>query len=587
MITNLNSRIGTILIRSLLLILFMLQVHASQAQQIQIDRGMRAAGLWCFPLLSDSLTYLYLPNYAFLSAGEDGKPQFSFMRYVDNTLPASGSASTITEAAGGAILHFLVEYNTPPDSVAAAQQFLRDKLGIKDVNVKGPVIFEKGSYSLISSVLNPSSGQRSTSLLALGEAPVLEGSKIALSFELNPQKSKILLESFQMSTPDISLAFDFSFSGLTDAYQAELLIDWKEVHESKAFEAGGSLYFISAEVKAAFDKLRRDNAIKLTTYGEDDNMDALLNTVYDKLLNLLFAPVKPENVPEDKKGGMTDALSSITGAAKGLLSKGKSSSFSIHGGFQLKEMKSEGSSRLNFNSRSTVTRNHYIVFNIGDFYRKYGHDEDYFKTVNIFDPDFSQREVHVSVDGSLEPEFTKFINNVTVTLRKNHQGGDETIQELYVDRNTLNNASGQLVMIYGSVKDTNRLKWLDYEYKTIWQFMKGGSYTTDWTSQSASMINLFAPYERRIIDVIGDEKILKENNIRSVIVELSYNFFGETRKSKMVIMASDPVSDKFFEITQPQNEYEYSYSIKWIKQDGQQINRSFTDNAGIIFIDNL
>lgn len=558
----------------------------SDAQQIQIDRGIRAAGLWCFPILSDSLTYLYLPDNAFLARNDKGGPQFSFIRYVDNTPSSSGSANTITEATGGAILHFLVEYNTPPDSVKAAQQYLRDLMGNDEIKVRGPVIFEKGSYSLVSSILNPS-GQKTTSLLALGEAPVLEGSRIALSFELTPQNSKILMESFQMSTPDISLAFDFSFSGLTDAYQAELLIDWNEVHESKAFEAGGSLYFISAEVKAAFDKLRRDNAIKLTTSGNDEIMDALLNTVYDKLLNLLFAPVKPENVPPDKKGDLTDALSSLAGAAKGLLGKGKSSGFGLHGGYQLKEMKSEGTSKLYFNSRSTVTRHHYIVFNIGDIYQRYGKDENYFRTVNIFDPDFSQREVHVAVDGSLEPEFTKFINNVTVTLRKKHQGGDETVKELYVDRNTLTKSEGQLILTYGSVRDTNRLKWLDYDYKTIWQFMKGGSYSTDWMTQSASMINLFAPYERRTIDVIGDDAVLREKNIRSVIVDLSYNFFGETRKSKLVIMTSEPVSNKSFEITQPQNEFNYTYTIRWIRNDGQQISKSFSDNSGIIFIDNL
>jgi hypothetical protein len=574
------------LTRSLLVILFILSAGIANAQQIQVDRGIRAAGLWCFPLLTDSLTYLYLPNYAFLSRNEEGKPQFSLMRYVDNSAAETGSAATITEAAGGAILHFLVEYNTPPDSVAAAQQYLRDFLGIDDIKVRGPVIFEKGSYSLISSVLNQSSGQKSTSLLALGEAPVLEGSKIALSFELTPEKSKILLESFKMSTPDISLAFDLSFSGLTDAYNADLLIDWSEVHESKAFEAGGSIYFVSADVKASFDKLRRDNAIRLTTYGEDDNMDALLNTVYDKLLNLLFAPVKPENVPESQRGGLTDALSALTGS-KGLLGSRKTTGFGLHAGFQLKEMKSEGTSKLNFNSRSTVTRHHYIVFNIGDFYQRYGNDENYFRTVNIFDPDFSQREVHISVDGSLEPEFSKFINSVTVTLRKLHEGGEETVRELYVDKNTLGNSAGQLVMTYGSIKDTDRLKWLEYDYKTIWQFMKGGSYTTEWSNQSASMINLFAPYERRIIDVIGDDALLRENNIRSVIVELSYNFFGETRKSRQVIMTTEPINDKFFEITQPLNDYDYSYSIRWIKQDGQQINKTFTDSSGIIFIDNL
>jgi hypothetical protein len=308
-----------------------------------------------------------------------------------------------------------------------------------------------------------------------------------------------------------------------------------------------------------------------------------LNTVYDKLLNLVFAPVKPESVPEDKKKGLTDALSSLPG----LPGKGEKTGFSLHGGYQLKEMKSEGISRMNFNSRSTVTRHHYIVFNIGDVYRKYGKDENYFKTVNVFDPDFSQREVHVSVDGSLEPEFTKFINNVTVTLRKKHQSGDETVKELSIDRNTLTESAGRLVMTYGSVRDTNRIKWLDYDYKTIWQFMKGGLYSTDWVTQNASIINLFAPYERRIIDVMGDDAVLRQNNIRSVIIELSYNFFGETRRSKLVIMTNEPVSDKFFEITQPLNEYDYSYSIKWIRQDGQQINKSFTDNSGIIFIDNL
>lgn len=568
-----------------LALLLILPLNHTNAQQIQIDRGIRAAGLWCFPLLNDSLSYLYLPNQAFLSRDGDGRPQFSLMRYVDNRPPVSGNASTITEAAGGAILHFLVEYNTPRDTVEAAQRYLRELFGTEEIKVKGPVIFEKGSYSLISSVLTPS-GQRTASMLALGSAPVLEGSKIALSFELTPQKSKILLESFQMSTPDISLSFDFSFTGLTDAYQAELLIDWSEVHQSQAFQAGGSVYFISADVQASFDKLRRDNAIRLVTSGEDTNMDALLNTVYDKLLNLLFSPVKPENVPEDKRGGLMDALSSLTGS-KGLLGSRKTTGFGIHAGFQLKDMRSEGTSRLNFNSRSVVSRHHYIVFNIGDIYQRYGNDQNHFRTVNIFDPDFSQREVHVSVDGSLEPEFTSFINSVTVTLRKKHESGDETIKELFVDKNTLADAPGPLVMVYGSLKDTDRLKWLDYDYKSIWQFKRGGSYTTGWNTQSASMINLFAPYERRVIEVIGDNEVLLKNNIRSVIVELNYMFFGEIRKSRLVIMANEPLRDKFFEITQPLNDYTYEYTVKWIKQDGQQISKNYSDSSGIIFIDNL
>lgn len=60
---------------------------------------------------------------------------------------------------------------------------------------------------------------------------VLQGSKIALSFELDPQRSKLLLESFKTNTPDVSIVFDLTFSGLLDAYNAKMTVDWAEVQE--------------------------------------------------------------------------------------------------------------------------------------------------------------------------------------------------------------------------------------------------------------------------------------------------------------------------------------------------------------------
>jgi hypothetical protein len=549
----------------LLVFIFMCfaSVEYSLAQQIQIDRGTRIGGLWCFPLLNDSLTYLYLPNSAALANDANNKPQFSFMRYVDNTATDGSTDKTITEAAGGAVLHFLVEYNTSKDTVTAAEKALRELFKNEKIVLRGPIIFNSGEYALVSSILNPDRTTK-TSLLALGKAPVLEGSRIALSFEMTPENSKILMENFKMSTPDISLVFDMSFSGLTDAYSAELTIDWAEVKNSMSMGAGGSIYFVSADVKASFERLRRDNAIKLVTFGEDQNMDALLNTVYDKLLNLLFKPVSPEEVPQNQRGGLTDALAALV-SSRGALGSRNTTGFGLNAEFQLKDMKSEGKSKLNFNSRATVLRHHYIVYNIGNFYKKYGNDENYFKSVNIFDPDFTQREVHVGIDGSLEPEFDKFINSVTVKLLKKHQNGEQTLQELFIDKNIFKNKTNQLKMVYGSVKDTDRLKWLEYEYQATWQFQKGGSYTGNWTPQGSSMINLFAPYERRTIELWGDQDILKQNQIRAVVVTLEYDFFNEKRKPKIIIKTSEPIENKGFEITQPLNVYNYKYSIDWIK----------------------
>src|SRR6476646_9405083 len=86
-----------------------------------LDRGVQVEGLWCFPLFGDTLKYVYLPNEGMLAQGRDSLPQFSYMRYVLNT-PAgnnTGTAGTIGEADGGAIINFLSLYNTSQATVDA------------------------------------------------------------------------------------------------------------------------------------------------------------------------------------------------------------------------------------------------------------------------------------------------------------------------------------------------------------------------------------------------------------------------------------------------------------------------------------
>ena len=58
--------------------------HVASAQQISIDRGVRAAGLWCFPLANNPNEYLYLPAGAQLGTNRSGGPEFSYLRYVEN-----------------------------------------------------------------------------------------------------------------------------------------------------------------------------------------------------------------------------------------------------------------------------------------------------------------------------------------------------------------------------------------------------------------------------------------------------------------------------------------------------------------------
>ena len=315
-----------------IILLFLMNLPL-QAQQILIDRGVRAGKLWCFPLLSDSLTYLYLPHEARLGLRENNEPEFSLIRYALLDKHTEGEVNTITEADGGATLHFLVLYDTPEIVIHESEAALRQITGNEETSLRGPVIFSEGRYALISSILTEGVSQdtnRKPKMLAVGQAPVLEGSKIALSFQMDPKTSSLLLQSLQMPTPDVSLVFDMTFSGLTDSYQAELFVDWSQVRESKAFEASGSAYILSAQVELGFEKLFRENAIQLKAYGSNDAMEGLLNTVYDKLLQLLFQPIKPEHVPDDKKGDLFDAMSALIDSKSGPLSARKLSPYNLN-----------------------------------------------------------------------------------------------------------------------------------------------------------------------------------------------------------------------------------------------------------------
>lgn len=572
-------------------------IEPGWGQQISLDQGMRVGGLWCFPSFANPREYVYLPYSARLAADEAGRPRFSFVRYVI-TAPkapvpgqekdrAPSDSQTITDADGGGILHFLVLLDTPQAMVDDAQAELRKKLKDKDIVLRGPLVFQDGRYLLVSSILNPASATAERKLLASGRAPVLEGNRLALSFDLKPQEATLLMQSFRMNTPDVSLVFDMSFLGLSEAYDADLLINWAEVHNSKAFGAGASVYFISADVKAAFDELRRTNAIQLHSRGSDSAMEGLLTTIYTKLLDLLFRPVEPEKVPPDKRGGLMDAVNALTDPENGPLSSRKTTGFGAYVGYQLKEMKSSGTSTLDFNHRASVERHSFITFNIGDFYKRFGKDENYFRDINLADPMFQQREVHVKVDGALLPDFERYINTVTVTMRKEHQNGQQTLREVVLNRQSVTDSAGGFRMLYGWNGDQDRQAWLQYDYRTRWSFKGGGTYETEWKRVDAPMIDVFVPYERRVVQLVGNNGDLQRKGVRAVVVQVEYSFFSEKRRHQLIVRPDKPAEEPQVQITLPLGQFDYEYTITWQMNNDRRLTAQRRDSTGLVFIDEL
>ncbi|WP_394750114.1 hypothetical protein [Spongiimicrobium salis] len=569
----------------LCILLFISNFTGHLSAQVLMDQGLRVEGLWCFPSKENPSHYYYLPSEAKLGI-KNNSPQFSFMRYVD--LEAEGNNNnSILQAKGGGVLHFLVHYETSEAQLEAAREELAYSTGNNNAKLKGPIIFKEGSYALISSIIDPEEGGQSRKLMAKGRAPVLEGNKIALSFELNAKDSKLLLESFKMATPDISLVFDLAFEGLSNAYDATLEIDWSEIQKRHEASVGGSYLFIGAEAGLEIDELLKNQSIKLITNGEDDQMDQLMDTVMEKLLSMLFDPV-PEN-PAENENSIMDMLTGLMNSSSEN-NKPSSSPFGIgfKASYQYKEVKKSGKSSVVFNSRLPVERHHFVTFNIGNLYKKYKNDPRVFKTFSMEDEDFQLREVKVGIDGTLYQEFDKMVNNVTVIVRKQHQNQETTLRSLMVNKSQFDQNNAQpFSLSYGSKGDNDRLEWLNYDYKTIWQFQGGAVYETEWQAASASMINLFSPFERTKIQLSGDMATLSEQNYRAVAVQLEYPFFGKTVKLQKIIQPRDDLHQSFFEITLPLNNREYSYTLTWLGKNKEAISKSNTDSSGIIFLDEI
>lgn len=554
-----------------------------RAQLVELERGTRVHGLWCFPIMDRPNEWVYIPSQSRLSTDDQGRPNFSFIRYAFNREASDDPGVSISQASGGGILHFLIEYETPQPQIEQAQQQLRERFENDELALIGPLIFNSGRYTLISSILN-GEGIQQRHILATGTAPVMEGNRLALSFHMEPEQAMLLMESFQMETPDISIVFDLEFSGITDAYEARVFVDWSQVRQTQSMSAGGTVYFVSADVKAEFDRLVRDNVIRMESVGANADMEALIARIYERLLELMFNPVPPERVPADQRGSLSDALGAMIGQ-DGLLSSGNTTGFGAHVGYQLKDLRWEGETVLDFNHRDRVARSAYITFNIGDLYDQYGEDSNYFRAVNPGDPTFDQREIQLAVDGDLLPEFEKLVNSVTVTMRKTHAGGDTTLAERVLNERTLLSGEALAPMVYGWRDDVDRIDWLDYEYRTNWSFRGGGRYQTDWVSTNTAMIELYAPFLRQQVQIVPTGVDLAGLGVLAIMINLEYPFFGTRDTQSMVIRSDRPEGDSRIELTLPRDRLEYDYRMTWIMADGSRPQIERSDSTGLIFLD--
>ncbi len=306
---NSTLRISRTLALALALATSLADVAAAQ-QHVLLDRPVRAGELIAFPDLGDPKSYYYVVDKPRLATDADGKPQFSFLRWVRNV--RSGAAEEAREGEGGGIVHALVSLSVTRDQLREAERGLqRLRPGARLV---GPVVFKSGKFGLVSSFNDPAGGM-TTRVVGVGNAPLLDGEKAAVSVLLNKSGAEILWESFKTPTPDISFTFEMDVEGYLSPKQAKIEADFDQIYDHQAFGVGLASTYLSAEIKGAFDDLRRTGAIRLTQVGDDEDLEALITTAYNKIAEIMFQPVNGTGSPD------LASLSSAAGGNSSLLDR--------------------------------------------------------------------------------------------------------------------------------------------------------------------------------------------------------------------------------------------------------------------------
>lgn len=648
-------------------------VFSSQliCQPVNLDRPVKAGELTCFPDIGNDNQYYYVSDKPQLAKDQNGKPQFSFLHYVENKL-STGEQQT-TEGDGGGIVHAVVNLEVTQDQVREAQRELQRLK--PNAQLLGPVVYKSGKFGIVSSFKDPQGGL-SKQVVGLGNAPVLDGQKAAVSIQLTKQGAKILWESFHTSTPDISFTFEMEVAGYRSPKRGIIEANFDQIYDHKGFAAGVATTFLAAEIKANFDDLVRNGAIKVTQIGEDEKMEAMISTAYNKIAEMMFAPMNGTgNLGINELGGITgggstsvldrattmlknnrdearainrendemrtlederkrriaaadtsrnrdglrtdprtggarsepepsirDRAAGITPPSVGDQGTGTGGggrnggpniqdvalpTFAIVATFEMKRVHQQGIFRIDLNKSTADHISMRFDNNIGDLTR-YLTDNAVFREANLDNPLYIQRELTAMIDGMNAQDFGQYINFVNVKLKKTHENGDITNQEIRIDRINFNKEGNNFRMLYGWKGDNDRKKWQDYDVETEWSFFGGQSVKIPSQHSNSGAINLSPPYQRRTVEFQADQNTLATAGVRLVTVNLFYKL-GTTAMKKQVTLnpAKSQLSEKA-EFMLPKDSYDYDYEVIWRMANNDSKNSGrLKGNEAIVFVDQV
>ncbi|WDP84026.1 MAG: tetratricopeptide repeat protein [Desulfobacter sp.] len=195
--------------------------------------------------------------------------------------------------------------------------------------------------------------------------------------------------------------------------------------------------------------------------------------------------------------------------------------FSLVASYKMKNIKRSGKMVYQMNHFRSEKQSFTMAENIGSLYSRYQNDARIFKAITIDDPVFKQREILVTLDGQDAATFTKYLNFVTVKMKKRHQSGENTMDEVVITPETFSQKANAFSLSYGYKGDTNRDLWLGYEYQVIWSFHGGVDIRSPWKKETNPMLSLFPPHQYKGLTIEGEGEALRLAKVRHALVTVS------------------------------------------------------------------
>ena len=607
--------------------------YLAQAQDIILDKIVRAGEVTLFQSVSNPNEYYYIPDKIQLGKHPDGTPQFSFTKYAKNSGASATPSSTgfsETSDAGG-IVHALVTIKVPEELVRNAQRELQRVN--PNGKIIGPIVFKSGKVAIISSIIG-SDGTLTKKVVGIGNAPILEGSKAAVSVLLTKQGSDLLWATFQTPTPDMSFQFEMDVKGYQSPKRVLIEADFEQIYAHKSFEAAVVTPVLAVEVRNAFEDLANKGAIRVTQVGEDADLNKLKETAYNQLVTLMFERVGGQGIGDlgqlglNQQQSMLDRASNMLNTARreareenvrqernetereealyrrarenarsrmdsiyqamgyrnnpfagsrnqnsqnGANSREQVPQLAIAASFVMKSVRRTGKYTIDLNKYTEETKTFPFAENVGNISQSC---KICFNAINIDHPLYRQRDIQVRLIGIDNKDFDGYLSNVEVMLKKQHESSDITYQDVIIDKTIFNEKGNSFSMQYGWKGDNNRAKWLNYEYKTKWVFSNGSTVETDWKKDINGIISLIPPMIKREVSFEIDPDLISQENIRAAEIKV-YSKNGENEDIQTVnFKVSDQILSKSTNVILPKNSNDYEYEATWFVKGKDPIKQA-------------